>query len=78
MAGNNGRVPTAGGRPTHDAAIPNPYAKAGLMIRDSTEPGARSVILDIKPNGELELMARYAPGEPTTYIASASTSGQDV
>jgi len=64
--------------PSYAAAIPNGYAKAGVMIRDAIDSGSRSVILDMKPNGELELMARYAPSEPTSYIAGALTAGTDV
>ena len=47
----------------------SPYAKAGLMLRASTDPGAAEVILDIKPDGGIEFMERTANGEQTTFIA---------
>ena len=50
----------------------NPFAKAGLMIRDSLEPGAPSVILDAKPSGEVEFMARLCYGCETTYISGTA------
>ena len=50
----------------------NPFAKAGLMIRDSLEPGAPSVILDAKPSGEVEFMARPCYGCETTYVSGTS------
>ena len=50
----------------------NPFAKAGLMIRDSLEPGAPSVILDAKPSGEVEFMARLCYGCETTYIGGTA------
>jgi hypothetical protein len=62
----------------HEAAALNQYAKSGVMIRESVDAGAPSVILDVKPNGELEFMARYAAGSPTTYLGGAPTPGQNV
>ncbi len=56
----------------------NPYAKAGVMIRESDDPDAPSVVLDMKPNGELEFMVRYVRGEPTTYLGGAMTGGGSV
>jgi hypothetical protein len=50
----------------------NPFAKAGLMIRDSLEPNAPSVILDAKPSGEIELMARLCYGCETTYVSGTA------
>jgi hypothetical protein len=46
----------------------NPFAKAGLMFREDTSPGAMSVILDAKPSGEVEFMARLCTGCETTYL----------
>jgi hypothetical protein len=62
----------------HEAAALNQYAKSGVMIRESVDAGAPSVILDVKPNGELEFMARYAAGWPTIYLGGATTPGQHV
>ena len=50
----------------------NPYAKAGLMLRDGTAAGARHVILDIRPNGSIEFMSRAAAGGATSFIAGAA------
>jgi hypothetical protein len=50
----------------------NPFAKAGLMFRDSLSPDAMEVILDAKPSGELEFMARMCGGCETTYLGGAS------
>ena len=45
------------------------YAKAGVMIRDTTAAGAAHVLLDVKPDGEIEFMTRTADGQPTTFVA---------
>ena len=52
----------------------NPFAKAGVMFRDSLDPGATHVILDVKPDGSVEFMTRSAAGGSTTYLAGAQTS----
>jgi hypothetical protein len=54
------------------------FAKAGVMLRASTAPASASVILDVKPNGELEFMTRYANGEATQYLGGATVAPQDV
>src|SRR4051812_11353420 len=36
----------------------NPFAKAGVMVRDGLDPAAATVILDVKPDGFIELMER--------------------
>ena len=64
--------------PSYRVATPHPLAKAGVIIRESTNPSAASVILDVKPSGGLEFMARYSGGEATTYIGGASTPDRDV
>ena len=46
------------------------FAKAGLMIRDGLDPGASSVILDAKPDGGVEFMARLCAGCETSFIAA--------
>ena len=63
---------------TFTVAAPNPFAKAGIMIRASSDPTAPNVILDVKPGGELELMVRYAAGEQTQYLGGGFTSGAGV
>lgn len=47
----------------------HPFAKAGVMLRQSLDPASPSVILDVKPGGGIEFMVRYASGEPTIFIA---------
>ena len=58
----------------------NPFAKAGLMVREGSvnssvdfdlPPNAPSVILDAKPNGGVEFMARLCAGCETTYLGGA-------
>ena len=46
----------------------NPYAKAGVMVRQSTAPDAAHVLLGVKPSGEVEFLARRANGGPTEYL----------
>jgi probable HAF family extracellular repeat protein len=45
------------------------FAKAGVMLRASFDPDAATVILDVRPNGELEFMVRRAKGEEMNFIA---------
>ena len=52
----------------------NPFAKAGVMIRESTDPSSAHVILDARPDGEIEFMMRTATGQSTTFIAGASAT----
>jgi hypothetical protein len=60
-------------------AVPlNRFAKAGVMIRASTAPNAASVILDVKPDGEIEFMARYVTNAPTVYLGGPVTGGRNV
>jgi hypothetical protein len=49
----------------------NAYAKAGVMIRQSLDPGSPEVVLDIKPDGGLEFMTRSSQGGETTYIGGS-------
>jgi regulation of enolase protein 1 (concanavalin A-like superfamily) len=51
----------------------NPFAKAGIMIRQTLDPGSVSVILDVKPNGEIEFMARPTTGADTVYVGGTTT-----
>jgi hypothetical protein len=61
----------------------HPFAKAGLMVREGSvnssvdfdlPPNAPSVILDAKPNGGLEFMARLCAGCDTIYLGGAQLS----
>ncbi len=49
------------------------YAKAGVMVRQSLDPGAATVILDVKPDGGIEFMTRYSSGEAMTFIGGGFT-----
>jgi len=49
----------------------DPFAKVGVMIRDGLAPGAAFVILDMKPNGEVEFMQRFSPRGEVTYLGGA-------
>jgi hypothetical protein len=46
----------------------NAFAKAGVMIRESLDPDAAEVILDVKPDGGIEFMARASDGAAMTFI----------
>ena len=50
----------------------NPYAKAGLMIRQTLDPGSSDVILDVKPDGAIEFMSRPQPNADTAFIAAGA------
>ena len=50
----------------------NTYAKAGVMLRDSTAAGSAHVLLDVRPNGSIEFMSRSATDATTTYIAGGT------
>ncbi len=50
----------------------NTYAKAGLMLRDSPAASAAHVVLDVRPNGSIEFMARSTAGGSTTWLAGAT------
>jgi regulation of enolase protein 1 (concanavalin A-like superfamily) len=52
----------------------NPFAKAGLMIRESTDADAAHVLLDVKPGGGIEFMTRSRSGDSTIFIAEAMMS----
>jgi hypothetical protein len=49
----------------------DPNAKVGVMIRDGLAPGAAFVILDMKPNGEIEFMQRFSPRGEVTFLGTA-------
>lgn len=48
------------------------FAKAGLMIRATTDPGAATVILDVVPSGAVEFMARTSAGASMVFIAGSA------
>ena len=49
----------------------NTFAKAGVMIRESTAAGAAHVLLNVRPNGDIEFVTRPATGAQTTWLAGA-------
>ena len=58
----------------HVASMDNtsPYAKAGVMIREGLSPGSAHAVLDMKPGGGVEFMARTTTGGSTSYIAGGT------
>jgi hypothetical protein len=48
----------------------DPFAKAGIMVRASTDPSAPFVIADVRPDGNLEFMQRSSTGAETTFLAT--------
>jgi hypothetical protein len=52
----------------------DPFAKAGLMIRDSVAPDAMTVILDMKPNHEVEFMGRLCTGCDMQYLGGTTVT----
>jgi hypothetical protein len=52
----------------------DPFAKAGVMIRESLDPASPFVILDVRPGGEIEFMARHSPGGETEFISGGTTT----
>jgi hypothetical protein len=52
----------------------NAFAKIGLMLRETLDPGAPHVILDLRPTGDVEFMTRPTAGAATAFIAGASAA----
>jgi hypothetical protein len=52
----------------------HPFAKVGVMLRESLDPSSRHVILDIRPNGMTEFMTRSSTGGATTFLGSGLDS----
>src|SRR5262249_13322796 len=50
----------------------NTYAKAGVMIRETTAASSAHVVLDVRPNGSIEFMTRSANGAATAFIAGGT------
>ena len=51
------------------------FAKAGVMVRASLDPASAAVTLDVKPDGGIEFLTRYATGESTVYLGGAFATG---
>jgi len=52
----------------------NPFAKTGLMLRDSLDPDSPAVIVDVKPDGGIEFMQRRTAGSSMEYIGGATVA----
>ena len=50
------------------------FAKAGIMLRASTDTWSAHVLLDVKPDGGIEFMSRTSGGAETTFIAGTVRS----
>jgi regulation of enolase protein 1 (concanavalin A-like superfamily) len=50
----------------------NAFAKAGIMMRDGLSPGAKNVILDVRPTTDVEFMQRSSGGGPTVFYATVN------
>jgi len=48
-------------------------AKAGVMLRESLASNSRQVLLNVRPNGGVELLSRSAAGGSTVSLASGVT-----
>jgi len=68
-------------QPLRDGSISNTFltetftdrfAKAGLMIRQTLDPGSPEVIVDVKPDGGIEFMTRAVQGGITAFVAGGS------
>jgi probable HAF family extracellular repeat protein len=57
-------------------SVPNThqFAKAGVMMRDGLSTGAAHVILDVKPDGNVEFMQRRTAAGETAYMAGGRAS----
>ena len=55
-----------------DAA--NSFAKAGLMFRAGTAANAATVILDTRPDGNIEFMARLCTGCAMQFLGTAKVT----
>ncbi|MGE3704498.1 MAG: DUF1349 domain-containing protein [Vicinamibacterales bacterium] len=51
----------------------NTYAKAGIMLRDGTAANAPHVLLNLRPNGVIEMLRRGATGSTTTVLATTTS-----
>jgi len=52
----------------------NQFAKIGLMIRESLDPGSPHVILDVKPDNSVEFMTRSTLNGETRFIGGTGPS----
>ncbi|MGE5357495.1 MAG: phospholipase D-like domain-containing protein [Bacteroidales bacterium] len=50
----------------------NTYAKAGVILRESTAANAAEVILDVTPSGNVEFMVRSSTGASMVWLAGTT------
>jgi hypothetical protein len=50
----------------------NPFAKAGVMFRSSFDVDAAHVLVDVEPDGSVELLTRSTAGGATSYIGGTT------
>jgi hypothetical protein len=48
----------------------SPFAKAGIMLRESLDAAAANVILDERPDGSIEFMVRSTAGASTAFLGT--------
>ncbi len=58
-----------------DLEAANSFAKAGVMVRASLNSNAATAILDVKPDGGIEFMARASTGQSMQYLDGAAATG---
>ena len=56
----------------------DPFAKAGLMIRETLAAASPTAILDVKPDGGIEFMVRQRAGDQMMFVAGGSVTVPDV
>jgi hypothetical protein len=52
----------------------HPYAKAGVMLRQSTTAGSAHVLLNLRPDGNVELLSRASNGAATSFVAGSAAA----
>jgi len=50
----------------------NSFAKAGIMIRESLDPSAAHVMIDVTPSSLVEVLTRTSTGAETQWVGSLS------
>jgi phospholipase C len=50
----------------------SPFAKAGVMIRETLNANSAHVVLDLRPTNDIEFMTRPSTGAATTFINGAT------
>jgi regulation of enolase protein 1 (concanavalin A-like superfamily) len=56
------------------AADSHPWAKAGLMVRESLDPGAKEVMVLITPAGKIGMAFRNSTGGDTVFVDGGNVS----